>query len=280
MAITRAQIPEQIDVFQEGGGATSNFTQQEIIDLYSALGASAPVTQTDIENQMENMAGLFPQQRKANIYDLASAVGAGMVAGASDPGGFGVGLTAGLESFNRKVSDLKAQKNKLKQDLAMLAYQQVETKRQEQAALRTKALDREFDLMVQQMKNKGELFGGTSTEAGAWNYILSKIDPSTNTFRMVPDGEGGMKPYDPAQDPYFRVAKATLEQAKTELRNEPGVGPRQITTPGFDVDAVISVQKPVPPEEAIDELRKDSSLYDQFVSYYGEDQVPVDLRRE
>ena len=201
MAITRAQIPEQIDVFQEGGGATS-ITPEDILAIYGQL-ESQPVTPQDIQAQADMMSGLFPQPRKSNIYDLASAVGAGMVAGASDPGGFGVGLTAGLESFNRKVSDLKAQKNKLKQDLAMLAYQQVETKRQEQAALRSKALDQQFDLMVEQMKNKGELFGGTSTEAGAWNYILTKIDPATNTFKMIPDGEGGMKPYDPAQDPYY-----------------------------------------------------------------------------
>ena len=129
------------------------------------------------------------------------------------------------------------------------------------------------------MKNSGELFGGTSTDAGAWNYILSKIDRNTGRFKMVPDGKGGMMPYDPSKDPYYQVSKGVLEQPKTEIRNEPGKGQVQITTPGFNVDGILGVQKPTPTPEAINALRSDPSKYDQFVDYYGIDAVPTDLRR-
>ena len=47
MAITRAQIPEQIDVFQEGGGATS-ITPEDILAIYGQL-ESQPVTPQDIQ---------------------------------------------------------------------------------------------------------------------------------------------------------------------------------------------------------------------------------------
>ena len=279
MAITRAQIPEQVDVFQNGGGADSSLSQQDIMDMYAAAATSQPITAQDVQAEMQNLQGLFPQTRKANFFDLASEIGAGLVAGAAEPGGFGVGLTAGLQNFNRKASEIKALREKAKQDLTMLAFQQVQRKRDEQASFRQKALDMNFDLMVEQMKNSGELFGGTTTEASAWNYILSKIDRTTGEYKMIPDGQGGMKPYDPEADPYYRVSKDVLEQAKTELRNEPGKGQVQVTTPGFDVDAILKVKKPTPTKEAIDALRNDATLYDQFVSYYGEDAVPEDLRK-
>ena len=279
MTITRAQIPEQIDVFANGGGANSSLSQQDIMDMYAAAATSQPITAQDVQAEMQNLQGLFPQTRKANFFDLASEIGAGLVAGAAQPGGFGVGLTAGLQNFNRKASEIKALREKAKQDLTMLAFQQVQRKRDEQASFKQKALDMNFDLMVEQMKNSGELFGGSTTEASAWNYILSKIDRTTGEYKMIPEGQGGRKPYDPEADPYYRVSKDVLEQAKTELRNEPGKGQVQVTTPGFDVDAILKVKKPTPTKEAIDSLRNNATLYDQFVSYYGEDAVPEDLRK-
>ena len=194
MAISRAQIPEQIDVFENGGGANSSLSQQDIMDMYAAAATSQPITAQDVQAEMQNLQGLFPQTRKANFFDLASEIGAGLVAGAAQPGGFGVGLTAGLQNFNRKASEIKALREKAKQDLTMLAFQQVQRKRDEQASFKQKALDMNFDLMVEQMKNSGELFGGSTTEASAWNYILSKIDRTTGEYKMIPDGQGGMKP--------------------------------------------------------------------------------------
>ena len=77
MAITRAQIPEQVDLFDEGGEVLSSLTPEDIISLYGAQ-RSAPVTKEDIETQAAQMAGLFAQPKKQNIFDLASEVGAGL----------------------------------------------------------------------------------------------------------------------------------------------------------------------------------------------------------
>ena len=130
MTITRAQIPEQIDVFANGGGANSSLSQQDIMDMYAAAATSQPITAQDVQAEMQNLQGLFPQTRKANFFDLASEIGAGLVAGAAQPGGFGVGLTAGLQNFNRKASKIKALRDKTKQDLTMAAFQQVQKNHQ------------------------------------------------------------------------------------------------------------------------------------------------------
>ena len=45
MAITRAQIPEQIDLFDEGGEVLSSLSPEDIIALYGAQ-KSAPITST------------------------------------------------------------------------------------------------------------------------------------------------------------------------------------------------------------------------------------------
>ena len=41
MAITRAQIPEQVDLFNEGGDVATSLTPEDIIALYGAQ-TSAP----------------------------------------------------------------------------------------------------------------------------------------------------------------------------------------------------------------------------------------------
>ena len=131
MTIGRPQIPEQIDVFQEGGDVSSSLTPEDILGLYGAL-QNAPITDADIQAQTQQISGLLPQPAKQNIFDLASDVGAGLVSAASDPRGLGAGLTAGFQQFNERAQKIKAERNKIKQEVATLAYQQVEARRQEQ----------------------------------------------------------------------------------------------------------------------------------------------------
>ena len=74
MAITRAQIPEQVDLFDGGGGVgdvSTSLTPEDIIALYGAQ-TSAPVTAADIQAQSEQLAGLFPQERKQNNRKMRS----------------------------------------------------------------------------------------------------------------------------------------------------------------------------------------------------------------
>ena len=153
MAISRAQIPEQIDVFANGGGANSSLSQQDIMDMYAAAATSQPITAQDVQAEMQNLQGLFPQTRKANFFDLASEVGAGLVAGAAAPGGFGVGLTAGLQSFNEVAQKRRAEADKIRQEVSMLAYQQVEAKRQQQLATSKEILEKQITKSQEIIKN-------------------------------------------------------------------------------------------------------------------------------
>ena len=75
--------------------------------MYGAQ-TSAPIT-ADIQAQAAEMSGLFPEP-KQNIYDLASAVGAGLVGAASDPRGLGAGL---LLAFNHLMKEQRKYKKKM-----------------------------------------------------------------------------------------------------------------------------------------------------------------------
>ena len=272
MAISRSQIPEQIDSFATGGDPSLDSLQSLTPD---------PITMQQIEDESKKLSFLFPNQSRQTIYDLASSLAKGLSAQAQSgtAPSISYGLALGFDLFNENSNKLKSANADLQQQLNLFAYQQLEKKREEQREINKLAIDQSFKIQLEEMKNSGQLFGGTSESAGAWNYILSKIDTKTNTFKNIPDGEGGSKPYDPSADPYYAVAKAVLERPKREIKNEPGKGQVQIETPGFDVDSVLGVKKPIAPQSAIDDLRKDPKLYDQFVNYYGIEQVPPELRQ-
>tara|TARA_Y100001937_G_scaffold40031_1_gene56812 strand:+ start:833 stop:1633 length:801 start_codon:yes stop_codon:yes gene_type:complete len=232
MAITRAQIPEQIDVFENGGDATGTTTPssvdpQTILDLYGAVQA-APVTAADVQAQAAQMAGLFPQPRKANFFDLASEVGAGLVAGAAAPGGFGVGLTAGLQSFNEMAQKRRAEADKIRQEVSMLAYQQVEARRQEQLATSKDILEKQFELALE---GSAGLFPEGTLQGAALNFIIAaQKDPERKN-----------------SDEYKIAYDIATKPTKTIRQTEQGA--IEVEIPGIDIDKILGPQTPVPPKE-------------------------------
>ena len=222
---------EEIDVFATGGSVGDQYLKM------MQGNASAPATMQDYQAEADRLSFLLPQTRKPSIYDMASDLSQGLAqqAASGRPASVGYGLAAGFNLFSKNAEALREKREAAKRDLMMVAYQDVEKKRAEQKALRSTAMDYDFKLKLEQMKKTGELFGGTNNDASSWNYILSKIDPATNDWKMVPDGKGGVIQYDPDNDAAFTVAKATLEQPKTEVRNVPGKGQVIIETPGFNV---------------------------------------------
>jgi len=225
MAISRAQIPEQIDVFANGGDTStpSSLTPEDIINLYGSV-QSAPVTAADIQAQQAQIAGLFPQPRKANFFDLASEVGAGLVAGAAAPGGFGVGLTAGLQSFNEVAQKLQAEKDSIKQQMAMLAYQQVEAKRKEQAATSNEILKMQFKAALE--GNQGVDFGGSERGKALAFIAAAERNPSIKTI-PDPDNPGQMIP-----NPDYTIAVMIAKQERV-INTDQG----SIRIPGIDIEA-------------------------------------------
>tara|TARA_R100000005_G_C4979299_1_gene189536 strand:+ start:361 stop:1158 length:798 start_codon:yes stop_codon:yes gene_type:complete len=229
VAISRAQIPEQVDIFEEGGGVgdvVSSLTPEDIIALYGAQ-TSAPITAADIQAQAAEMSGLFPEPKKQNIYDLASAVGAGLVGAASDPRGLGAGLTAGFQSFNERAKKIQAEKDAIKQQMTMLAYEQVQAKRKQQAETSNEVLKMQFKAALE---GKGNMFSDGTTQGAALNYILSaEANPALK------------------DTPEYKIAVALVEQKKTTFRTtETGTIPVEV--PGLNIEEILGPQDtPVPP---------------------------------
>jgi len=266
MAISRAQLEKEIDSFANGGNVGDQYLQ-----MMQNTG-SAPATMEDYQAEAERLSFLTPQAQRPSFYDLATDLSIGLTeqAQSGKPSSIGYGLAAGFNRFSKAQKSLREQTQAVKQQIMMKAYESVEQKRKEQQSLNEKAADYSFKAEIERMKNTGQLFGGTSTSAGAWNYILSKIDPVTNDYKMVPDGSGGMKKYDPSSDAHYQVAKSVLEAPKTETRNVPGQGQVSIQTPGFNVNSSLGINTGAS-QIAIDYLKTNDTPANRaaFVSKYG-----------
>tara|TARA_R100001126_G_scaffold17688_2_gene8279 strand:+ start:2721 stop:4124 length:1404 start_codon:yes stop_codon:yes gene_type:complete len=104
MAITRAQIPEQVDIFQEGGAAETG-------DAFDSLAAELDRTKfdTSFQKYLQRMDKLVPQQPKQSIYDLASALGRGLLQTPNVGAGSALrGLGVGFDSLTQKIAADKA----------------------------------------------------------------------------------------------------------------------------------------------------------------------------
>lgn len=222
MTISRAQIPEQIDVFATGG----EVSPADIIALMSDL-KKDPVTAADVLKEQQELAKIFPQPRKKNFFDLASEIGAGLVSGASSPGGFGVGLTAGLQAFNESVAKREAERDKMRQELTTLAYKQVQQRRDEQMALAQDLLEKKYDLALESGE---EVNFGSSTLGKALAYIVrAEKNPKLK------------------ESPEYKIAVAIAQQDKTSIvQTEQGAS--AVTVPGLDIEGIL--KKAPPSDEA------------------------------
>ena len=126
MAISRSQIPSQIDVFQDGGATT--FTSADADELARLLMIQREAKQMDYPSNVEKYKtrlGEFVEPTpRMNIYDLASELGAGLLStpntgGASTFTGLGVGFTRASERMRNSA----AEDRKMRQQIGMQAAQ-------------------------------------------------------------------------------------------------------------------------------------------------------------
>ena len=105
MAITRAQIPEQIDVFQEGGGASgSAINQDNYTDLYDQMSSLQPTYDTSYQKYMQRLSQYAPQRPKMNIFDVASELGRGLLSTPNTGVGSAYqGLGVGFDNISQKI---------------------------------------------------------------------------------------------------------------------------------------------------------------------------------
>ena len=136
MAITRAQIPEQIDVFQEGGEASATDTtmselQQQLKFLEENKTSLVPDFTSAYSKYAEMLAPFNTPPPRANIFDLATALSKGLTAQmqSGQPASIGAGAALGFNSFsdfaNSKQTAYQERMDKIRQQAATLAIEDV-----------------------------------------------------------------------------------------------------------------------------------------------------------
>ena len=144
MAITRAQIPEQIDIFEEGGAAES--------DQYSKLYNELSGTDYDAsyDKYMQRLSQFAPQQKKMSIYDVASELGAGLL---STPNtGIGstfTGLGVGFGNISTRLKQAEKENDAMRRQIGLQAAQMA--MQDEQSAL---DFIREYEMKNLDYRNK------------------------------------------------------------------------------------------------------------------------------
>ena len=191
MTIGRSQIPEQIDAFDEGGDASS--ATQEYISQLKKLYANKPdVDFESVQGRAEELGKFFPSPRKASIFDLASALSQGLAANAQNarPTPIGYGLAAGFNLFSEQERKRRAEADRLKRDLILMAKKEAEDKAAQDMRLVEMGLDAELKLKLEQIKKGQDVTGftGGGLKGSAMNIILqAATDPSkldTPEFRL------------------------------------------------------------------------------------------------
>jgi len=191
MTIGRSQIPEQIDAFEEGGDASS--ATQEYISQLKKLYANKPdVDFESVQGRAEELGKFFPAPRKASIFDLASALSQGLAANAQNarPTPIGYGLAAGFNLFSEQERKRRAEADRLKRDLILMAKKEAEAKAAQDMRLVEMGLDAELKLKLEQIKKGQDVTGftGGGLKGSAMNIILqAATDPSkldTPEFRL------------------------------------------------------------------------------------------------
>ena len=118
MAISRAQIPEQVDIFNEGGAAESN--ADSYTDLYDRL--SQANYEDSYNKYLQRLSQFAPEQKKMSIYDVASELGAGLL---STPNtGMGstfTGLGVGFGNISTRIKQAEKENEAMRRQIGLQA---------------------------------------------------------------------------------------------------------------------------------------------------------------
>ena len=224
MAITRAQIPEQIDVFQEGGGAESDSYTQLYQSLTNSLGGSD--YNTSYNKYLERLSQYAPERPKMNIFEVASELGRGLLATPNTGVGSAYrGLGVGFDNVSQKLKEDRDRFEKERREVAMLASQMA--MQDEQRA--KKFLD---DIAL-------KMIGDTNSEVKT--QFISYIDPKS--------GERVDRLFDKSSAD-FREIIANPEKYQAQKINEPLIGENKYEALDKNTADAITDQETVWQEES------------------------------
>ena len=153
MAISRMQLPEEIDAFANGGNISSTPNS-----AFADLGAQMmqPNYEESLEKYKNRLASMAPQRKKMSVYDLASELGRGLLqtpntGGASAFTGLGVGFNNVSEKI-KADEDMYAKENRevqmMAMNLAMKDEQQAKDYLNQIALKRIDAVNKDVDYTV------------------------------------------------------------------------------------------------------------------------------------
>tara|TARA_R100000773_G_C4215900_1_gene114649 strand:- start:403 stop:1848 length:1446 start_codon:yes stop_codon:yes gene_type:complete len=118
MAISRAQIPEQVDVFQDGGESST--------DRYNTLvkQLSGADYDTSYQKYYDRLSQISPPREKMSIYDVASELGAGLLSTPNTGvGSTYTGLGVGFTRISDRLQAAKEEDRKMRQTVGLKAAQ-------------------------------------------------------------------------------------------------------------------------------------------------------------
>ena len=215
---------EEIDIFANGGAATTPLTmQQQYLNMLQSSGRVAPTSVADIQAEAAKLSQLFGgNQRRPTLYDMASDLSRGLAqqAASGRPPSVGYGLAAGFNLFSEETAKKREAADTLNQKLRMMAYEKTEKERERQEEFLKLAAQAGFDYQLQQLKETGGRIDGTGKDVWAWNIILEAQDNPQYKIDNPAD---------------YAAAVAIVGKAK-QIQTEQG----WVSIPGFDVDQVFT----------------------------------------
>jgi hypothetical protein len=206
MAISRAQIPEQIDVFQEGGGAESDSYSQ----LYQDISGRLNDYDTSYDKYFERLSQYAPEKPKMNIFQVASELGRGLLTTPNTGVGSAYqGLGVGFDNISQQIKAEEEMYEKQNREIAMMAanlamqdeqkakdfLNQIALKRIEAVNKDVDYITLEYDEVVNGVtETKRERIPDTQANAPFINDLYAKknareIRPATTEINMPGDNK-------------------------------------------------------------------------------------------
>tara|TARA_B110000211_G_scaffold52860_2_gene58319 strand:+ start:4362 stop:5171 length:810 start_codon:yes stop_codon:yes gene_type:complete len=200
--------------------ATPDPTNSYFEQLTALQKDQAPPTYADISERARELSMLMPQQRKANIYDLATSLSQGLTqqAASGRPSSVGYGLAAGFNLFSEAAQKRRAVADEMQSKLMQMAYSDLEKRKAEGIDLQEKMLDSNFKYDLEVLKQNNGYFQGKSLPAQYLNILVEgESNPAVRETVL------------------YKTARAMLARPTSKfVQGEQGMV--EITVPGAPVD--------------------------------------------
>tara|TARA_R100000655_G_scaffold76327_1_gene115397 strand:+ start:184 stop:1593 length:1410 start_codon:yes stop_codon:yes gene_type:complete len=197
VAITRAQIPEQVDIFAEGGASESD--SDSYTDLYNRL--SQTDFDVDYDKYMQRLSQFAPEQPKMSIFEVASQLGRGLLSTPNTGvGSTYQGLGVGFDNISTRLKADREMNEKRRREVAMMASQMAMQDEQKAndflndiALQRISAANKKVDYITLEYQEGGEIksirLPDTNQYADQINNIIQnkggrEVKPATTQINM------------------------------------------------------------------------------------------------